>query len=117
MLVTMFLAWIWLQIIFMGLFRPNSVDAKSIRVGQQGEIVARKLIRQKMVDMGPMTFHEISVAILFVVSVLLWFFRQPQFIAGWPTLITDHKVRVQIFLLIIFGARSSILNTKQHIFS
>lgn len=97
MLVTMFLSWVWLQFLFMGLFRPNSVEAKKIRIGHQGEAVARKLIKQKVDEMGPMSFHEIAVAMMFILSVLLWFFRKPQFIVGWAELITEHKVRSEFF--------------------
>lgn len=93
MLLMMYLSLAWLQFWFMGLFRPHSKDAKTIRVGTQGEIVARKLISQKIDEMGPMSFHEASVAACFVLSVLLWFFRKPQFITGWAELITEHKVR------------------------
>lgn len=92
MLITMFLSWVWLQFLFMGLFRPNSPEAKKTRIGHQGEMVARKLIRQKMDEMGPMSFHESAVGAMFILSVLLWFFRKPQFIAGWAEMITQHKV-------------------------
>lgn len=93
MLITMILTWVWMQFLYMGLFRPGSKDAKSIRIGKQGELVAQKLIRQKLIELGPVSFHEGAVGLLFCVSVLLWFFRQPQFITGWAELITDHKVR------------------------
>lgn len=119
MLVTMFLSWIWLQFLFMGLFRPNSPEAKKVRIGAQGEVVARKLIRQKMDEMGPMSFHELAVALMFCLSVLLWFFRKPQFIAGWAELITDHKVKdataalIVVLLLFIIPARPDFI----HVFS
>lgn len=92
MLITMFLTWVWLQVLFMGLFRPNSEDANNIKTGKQGEMVATKLIKQKLEEMGTMSFHEIMVGLMFVLSVLLWFFRKPQFIPGWAELITQHKV-------------------------
>lgn len=92
MLVTMFLTWLWLQILFMGLFRPNSPEAKKTRIGQQGELVAKKLIRRKLQEMGQMTFHEMAVAAMFVLSVYLWFFREPHFITGWAARITHVKV-------------------------
>lgn len=94
MLLTMYGGWIWLQYFFMGLFRPNSVDAKSIRVGAQGRNVAEKLIREKLSAMGPMSFHEKGVGLCFLLSVLLWFFRKPEFIVGWAELITQHKVMI-----------------------
>lgn len=93
MLLIMYISLVWLQVWFMGLFRPNSVDAKKIRVGTQGEAVARRLIGQKIEEMGPLSFHEKAVGVCFVLSILLWFFRKPQFIAGWAELITQHKVR------------------------
>lgn len=115
MLITMFLSWVWLQYLFMGLFRPKSEDAKRVRVGQQGELVARKLIRQKMDDMGPMTFHETAVGLCFILSVFLWFFRKPQFIAGWAELITEHKVQdataalIVVMLLFVIPAKPDFI--------
>lgn len=94
MLITMLLSWVWLQFVFMGLFRPNSPEAKQTKIGPQGELVARKLIKQKLDEMGPITFHEVAVGTLFILSVFLWFFRKPQFIPGWAEQITQHKVSV-----------------------
>lgn len=119
MLIMMYLSLAWLQFWFMGLFRPHSKDAKKIRVGTQGEIVARKLICQKIEEMGPMSFHEASVAVCFVLSVLLWFFRKPQFITGWAELITQHKVKdataalIVVMLFFIIPAKPDFI----HIFS
>lgn len=93
MIVTIFFSWVYLQIVFMGLFRPNSADAKKIRIGKQGEAVANKLLKQKLEEMGPMSFHEIMVGLMFLLSVALWFFRKPQFITGWAEMITQHKVK------------------------
>lgn len=92
MVATILLSWVYLQVVFMGLFRPNSADAKKIRIGKQGEVVANKLLKQKLEEMGPMSFHEIMVGLMFLLSVALWFFRKPQFITGWAEMITQHKV-------------------------
>ncbi|CAH1134761.1 unnamed protein product [Ceutorhynchus assimilis] len=101
MLIMMYLTVIWLQFWYMGLFRPNSADAKKLKVGLQGETVARKLIGRKLQEMGPMSFHEKAVGSLFVFSVVLWFFRKPQFITGWAELITQHKVKDATAALIV----------------
>lgn len=101
MLIMMYATIIWLQFWYMGLFRPNSADAKKIKVGAQGEQVARKLIGRKLSELGPMSFHEKAVGMLFLFSVVLWFFRKPQFIVGWAELITQHKVKDATAALIV----------------
>lgn len=99
----------------MGLFRPNSADAKKIKVGSQGANVAKRLIKQKLDEMGPMSFHEGGVAALFCLSVMLWFFRKPQFIVGWAELITQHSVKdataalIVVMLLFLIPARPDFL--------
>jgi sodium-dependent dicarboxylate transporter 2/3/5 len=83
------LTWLWLQIMYMGLFRSTSSDAKAIDIGDEGERIATKVIESKYKELGPITWHESSIGFLFVSIVLLWFFRKPDFIPGWPSFITD----------------------------
>ncbi|KAI4454382.1 solute carrier family 13 member [Holotrichia oblita] len=115
MLITMFLTWLWLQILFMGLFRPKSADAQAVKLGKQGEVVAAKLIRQKLEEMGPMSFHEGAVGCMFILAVFLWFFRKPQFIPGWAEMITDTKVKdataalIVVMLLFIIPAKPNFI--------
>nr|CAH7751647.1 unnamed protein product [Callosobruchus chinensis] len=92
MLLIMYTSVVFLQFWFLGLFRPNSKDAANNNVGKEGEAVARKMINQQLEEMGPMSFHEICVGILFVAAILLWFFRSPQFMPGWAEFITKSKV-------------------------
>lgn len=89
MLVLGVLTWLWLQIMYMGLFRPDSQEAKAIDIGEQGEKIASSVIQTKYQELGPVTWHESCVGSLFVGIVVLWFFRKPDFIPGWPTYITD----------------------------
>ena len=89
MLLMAFLIWLWLQIMYMGLFRQNSADAKAIDIGDQGEKVAATVIEKKYKELGPITWHESVVGFLFVSVVLFWFFRSPGFMTGWPAYITD----------------------------
>ncbi|XP_012270744.1 protein I'm not dead yet [Orussus abietinus] len=93
MLAASFLTWLWLQIMYMGLFRPNSNDARAIDIGEQGERIATEMIKKKYKELGPMTWYETNVAVLFIIVVFLWFFRQPGFTRGWPEYITNSQVK------------------------
>lgn len=89
MIVMGILTWFWLQIMYMGLFRPNSNDAKAIDIGKHGEKVATSVIDKKYKELGPVKWSEWIVGTLFITVVLLWFFRKPGFVKGWPSYITD----------------------------
>lgn len=93
MIVLEVLMVVWMQVLFLGLFRPWSGDSKAISIGKEGEEVAKKAVKDKVTELGPMSFHELGVAFCFVLAILLWFFRRPQFIKGWPEYMTDFKVR------------------------
>lgn len=89
MLLMGLLTWLWLQVMYMGLFRPESKDARAIDIGQQGERVAAAVIEKRYKELGPISWHESSVGVLFIFVVLLWFFRSPGFMPGWAAYITN----------------------------
>lgn len=97
MLAIMYPTWLWMQFWFMGLWRPNSADAIATNVGKEGERIIRHVLSNKLEDLGPCSLHEILVGILFILVVLLWFLRKPEFIPGWADLITTTKVRISIY--------------------
>ncbi|EDS32684.1 sodium/dicarboxylate cotransporter [Culex quinquefasciatus] len=68
-------------------------QSKESKIGAESEAIARRVIESRYKDMGPMTSHEISVAILFVLSIVLFFTRSPGFIPGWVDLFPGAKIK------------------------
>ncbi|XP_021940049.1 protein I'm not dead yet-like isoform X2 [Zootermopsis nevadensis] len=114
MLINMLAAWIWLQILFMGLFRKKKEEDKRKSNEEEAKIV-REVISVKYEELGPMTFHEGSVLILFIIVVILWFFRKPEFIPGWAEFVATVEiddatpVMLIVFLLFVLPANLDFL--------
>lgn len=119
MLINVTIAWLWLQVLFMGLFRyrGEAVEGSNtltlcfsyptiLRVRRRGHnkkkqtreqlAAVEEVIADKYHELGPMTFHEGSVLFLFVSVVVLWFFRAPEFIPGWAEYISDVYVTYRL---------------------
>lgn len=104
MLLNLFFCWIWLQVdlpipyqqsylyieVFLQMFyigipwrsvfrrkdeSDQSQDLESIKI--------RTTIQHHYNSLGRMNFHEAGVLTLFIFLVMLWLFRDPQFIKGW----------------------------------
>ncbi|XP_072909185.1 Na(+)/citrate cotransporter-like [Hemitrygon akajei] len=85
MLIMLVLTWIWLQILFLGLNFKENFGCQSTK--SQKDISAYQVIKEEIAKLGPMTFAETAVLILFILLVVLWFTRDPGFIEGWVTVI------------------------------
>ncbi|XP_064082052.1 Na(+)/citrate cotransporter-like isoform X5 [Macrobrachium nipponense] len=93
MILCVILAWVWLQVLFMGLFRKKSPIQQST---PERTNAVRKLIRQKYKELGPMTHHEATVLTLFIILVLLWLFRAPEFVPGWSAWFKDAFEGIEV---------------------
>ena len=52
-------------------------------------IRVKQVLRHHLKELGPMTYEEKSVSVVFVMLVSFWFFRAPGFMTGWGNLLSD----------------------------
>ncbi|KAM4843883.1 solute carrier family 13 member 2 isoform 2-T2 [Thomomys bottae] len=84
MIILLLLAWLWLQVLFLGFnFRKNFGFGDQ---EQEQKQAAFQVIRTQYKLLGPMSFAEKAITILFVALVVLWFTREPGFFTGWGNL-------------------------------
>ena len=87
MLLNVAICWVWLQMFYIGIpwrtlfMRKKSNPEDKKEVNQVDHV--RDALQKHYEDLGSMNFHEIAVLTLFIILVILWFFREPEFIAGW----------------------------------
>ncbi|XP_051848293.1 solute carrier family 13 member 2 [Antechinus flavipes] len=81
MIILLLLSWVWLQILFLGFnFRKNfNCGGK----GREQQRAAYRIIQTEHRNLGPLSFAEGAVTILFFLLVVLWFTREPGFFKGW----------------------------------
>ncbi|CAH2219774.1 solute carrier family 13 member 5 isoform X1 [Pelobates cultripes] len=113
MLVMLFIAWMWLQISFLG-FKLNLIILLKKTWGcgatrSEKEQAAYNIIREEHRKLGPISYAESSVLFLFTLLVILWFTRDPGFVKGWATVmfnmdnveyVTDATVAVFVAVLL-----------------
>ncbi|NXS43788.1 S13A2 protein, partial [Balaeniceps rex] len=121
MIVLLVLAWIWLQILYLGFNFRNNFGCAANASAKVKEQQAYNIIKEESKKMGSMKFAEITVLILFILLVLLWFTRDPGFIPGWATVlfnkndtsyVTDATVAIFISVL-LFIIPSDISNNDR----
>ncbi|XP_037090968.1 solute carrier family 13 member 2-like [Pollicipes pollicipes] len=78
MLLCTILGWMLLVVLFLG---PKYLVGEPTDPGRISAV--RRSLERRYRALGPMQFHESAVLALLVLLVLLWFFRDPQFMPGW----------------------------------
>ncbi|NXL09408.1 S13A2 protein, partial [Mesembrinibis cayennensis] len=109
MIVLLILAWIWLQILYLGFNFHKNFGCAANAAAKAKEQRAYDIIKEESKKLGTMKFAEIAVLTLFILLVLLWFTRDPGFIPGWATVlfnkndtsyVTDATVAIFISVLL-----------------
>uniref|UniRef100_A0A8D0G6L0 Solute carrier family 13 member 5 n=1 Tax=Sphenodon punctatus TaxID=8508 RepID=A0A8D0G6L0_SPHPU len=75
------------------------------------EKAALKVLKDEHRKLGPISFAEFSILMLFILLILLWFTRDPGFISGWATTlfnkereyVTDATVAIFVALLLFIA--------------
>ncbi|NP_001171063.1 solute carrier family 13 member 2 [Oryctolagus cuniculus] len=97
MVILLLLSWLWLQILFLGINFRKNFGIREQEHEQQRKQAAYRVIQTQYRLLGPMSFAEKAVFILFVILVLLWFTREPGFFHGWGNLVfSDASGRVMV---------------------
>ncbi|KAI3379395.1 hypothetical protein SNEBB_010463 [Seison nebaliae] len=85
-LVLLLITWF----VLIQMFLPNSLKLKKNSLKdvniKQYRTESEKVINRKYENLGPMNWPEYWVAILFIFVIILWFFRDPQFVPGWAAI-------------------------------
>jgi len=87
MLLNLGLAWLWLQ--KLQSWYPGGGEKRS----KDQEDRAMRVIKERYGKLGSMSMHEIQVFVLFLILILLWFFKTPLFMPGWGDIFKVSTVR------------------------
>ncbi|XP_063618827.1 protein I'm not dead yet-like [Cydia splendana] len=89
MIVLNLYMYLYLAVYYMGLFRPNSAAAKSVKITPEGLASAKQKVESDIKALGSISCHETMVLCLFSLGILLFFSRSPQVFPGWSDRIRD----------------------------
>ncbi|CAD5122851.1 DgyrCDS11253 [Dimorphilus gyrociliatus] len=77
------LTWLWLSILFLGFREFFSCCRRKKTDLERRDHGIQDMIKEEYTKLGNMKYQEIVVIVIFTTLVLLWFFREPQFMTGW----------------------------------
>ena len=90
LILCLMVIWIWLNLYFQP--KPYLITDAEIEVTDaEKEEHVRFMLKTKQLELGPLSYGEKSVTILFLVLGFLWFTRSPGFITGWGDLLNNYN--------------------------
>lgn len=81
-LITLFVAWMWLQLFFLDCSCRKNQDQTRRKESQL-------IIDKKYKDLGPVSFGEVVVIVVFILLAILWIFRDIPGAGGWRYLFLE----------------------------
>ncbi|KAH8312048.1 hypothetical protein KR044_009115, partial [Drosophila immigrans] len=92
-----------LQVTHMALFRPNSKTGQEVKIATANKSVLKAVIKENYKALGKMTCHEIQVASVFTLMILLLFTGNPGFMMGWSEALNLEGVESSsvVFLAVV----------------
>ncbi|XP_062121761.1 LOW QUALITY PROTEIN: protein I'm not dead yet 2-like [Drosophila sulfurigaster albostrigata] len=81
--VNVLMLYISLQLTHMALFRPNSKTGQEVKAATANKDLLHSVVKENYKALGKMTCHEVQVASVFALMVVLLFTVKPGFMTGW----------------------------------
>uniref|UniRef100_G3VSG3 Solute carrier family 13 member 5 n=1 Tax=Sarcophilus harrisii TaxID=9305 RepID=G3VSG3_SARHA len=89
MILMLFLSWIWLQCVFLGINLKRNLGIGMERTPQEKAFYL--MLKEEYQKLGPPSYGEINVLISFLFLIVLWLFRDPGFMPGWQSIYWDKE--------------------------
>ncbi|XP_056596325.1 solute carrier family 13 member 1 [Triplophysa dalaica] len=87
-IIMLILSWIFLHWMFLGTnFRASLCSRKQT----DKERRTAKLLEDQYNSLGPISWQEIIILVIFILMAVLWFAREPGFMPGWSSLFAEYR--------------------------
>ncbi|KAI7811898.1 Solute carrier family 13 sodium/sulfate symporter, partial [Triplophysa rosa] len=87
-IIMLILSWIFLHWMFLGTnFRASLCSRKQT----DKERKTAKVLQDQYNSLGPISWQEINILVIFILMAVLWFAREPGFMPGWSSLFAEHR--------------------------
>jgi len=108
-LLNLLVIWIWLELHFIG--PKEFFKTKTTYIDKQYQKAIRAVVKVEYESLGNFKQAEIQILVIFIILVLLWFTRQPDFIPGWADLFeqgyTSDAIAVMAVCVLLFAVPTS----------
>ncbi|XP_055049337.1 solute carrier family 13 member 1 [Misgurnus anguillicaudatus] len=87
-IIMLILSWIFLHWMFLGSnFRASLCSKKQ----SEKEKNTARMLNNQYKSLGPISWQEIIILVIFILMAVLWFTREPGFMPGWSSLFAGYR--------------------------